>query len=412
MKISPLATFALACIALFTSTLAGQGPGPDWPQFRGPNRDGAVASFAEPKAWPERLTQKWKVEVGLGHASPVLVGNRVYVFARQGGNEVMRALDAETGKLVWQTTYAAPVTVNPAAEAHGPGPKSTPTFANGRLYTLGMGGIVTAFDAATGKQLWQKPATPVLPMFGTAMSPLVDRGLVIVHVGGHDRGALTAYDVNTGDVKWSWNGDGPSYASPIAADIDGVRQVITFSQENLVGVSAATGQLLWRQPYSTEYTQNIITPILLGQTVIVSGFQKPVSAFRIVHKGNQWATENVWENTSTALYMADAVVAGDTMFGMSQRNRGQYFLLDTKTGKTLWTSMPRQAENAAIVRAGNLVFSLEDDGELLVGRVTPAGFQELKRYTVSNAATWAQPVISGNRIFVKDVSTLALWTLG
>jgi len=134
--------------------LAAQSAGPDWPQFRGPNRDGAVASFAEPKTWPERLTQRWKVEVGEGHATPVLVSGRIYTFTRQGANEVLQALDATTGKAVWQTRYAAPVTVNPAAQAHGPGPKSTPTFANGRVYTIGMGGIVTAFDAASGKQLW------------------------------------------------------------------------------------------------------------------------------------------------------------------------------------------------------------------------------------------------------------------
>jgi outer membrane protein assembly factor BamB len=333
------------------------------------------------------------------------------MFTRQGENEVMRAIDAGTGKGVWQTSYAAPVTVAPAAKAHGPGPKSTPTFANGRLFTLGMGGIVTAFDAAGGKQLWQKPAGSVLPLYGTAMSPLVDRGLVIVHVGGHNQGALTVFDAATGETKWSWSGDGPSYASPILGEIDGVRQVITLTQENVVGVSAATGELLWRRPYSTNFTQNIITPILLGQTLIVSGFQKPISAFRIVRTGGRWSTDDLWENSGASLYMADGVVVGETLFGMSQRNSGQYFLLDVKTGKTLWSSMPRQATNAAIVRAGNLVFALEDDGELVAGRVGPAGFQELKRYTVATAATWAEPVISGNRIFIKDVSTLALWTL-
>jgi outer membrane protein assembly factor BamB len=392
-------------------TLAGQGAGPDWPQFRGPNRDGALASFTEPTSWPAQLTQRWKVEVGEGHASPIIVGARIYMFSRQGANEVMRAIDAATGKTAWETSYAAPVTMNPAAKAHGPGPKSTPTFANGRLYSLGMGGIVTAFDAASGKRLWQKPAGPVLPLYGTAMSPLVDRGLVIVHMGGHDKGALTAFDANTGDVKWTWTGDGPSYASPIVVDIDGVRQLITFSQESLVGVSIADGQLLWRRPYSTEYTQNIITPMAVGQTLIVAGYQKPVSALRIVRKGGQWSAENVWENTGTALYMANAVVAGDKVFGLSHRNSGQYVLIDLKTGKTLWTGMPRQAENAAILHAGDVVFSLEDDAELMIGRIGPAGFQELKRYTVANSATWAQPAISGNRIFVKDLSTLALWTV-
>lgn len=193
----------IAGLAASGSMLVGQDPKPEWPQFRGPNRDGAVASFAEPTSWPERLTRRWKVEVGEGHATPVLVGNRVYMFARQAQNEVMQALDADTGKVVWQTSYAAPVTVAPAAKPHGPGPKSTPTFANGRLYTLGMGGIVTAFDAASGKRLWQQPAGRVLPLYGTALSPLVDRGLVVVHVGGHDQGTLTAFNASSGDARWS-----------------------------------------------------------------------------------------------------------------------------------------------------------------------------------------------------------------
>jgi outer membrane protein assembly factor BamB len=277
----------LALLAMVSGSLDSQGPGPDWPQFRGPNRDGVVASFTEPKAWPDKLTQAWKVSVGEGHASPILIGGRVYVFARQGTNEVMQALDAATGKTLWQTRYTAPVTVNPAAQAHGAGPKATPTFANGRLYTLGMGGIVTAFDAATGKQLWQKPASGPLPLYGTSMSPLVDRGLVVVHVGGHDKGALTAFDANTGEVKWTWTGDGPSYSSPIAADVDGVHQIITLTQDNIVGVSAADGRLLWRRPYKTEYTQNIIDPMLVGNTLLVAGYQNPTMAIRLVRKGDQ-----------------------------------------------------------------------------------------------------------------------------
>jgi outer membrane protein assembly factor BamB len=401
------------CVILIGSAgiLRSQSSGSDWPQFRGPNRDGVAASFSEPKAWPDRLTQVWKVDVGEGHASPILVSARVYTFTRQGTNEVMQALDAATGKAVWQTRYPAPVNVNPAAQAHGPGPKATPTYADGRLFTLGMGGIVTAFDAASGKQLWQKPAGSVLPLYGTAMSPLVDRGSVIVHVGGHGQGALTAFDASTGAVKWAWNGDGPSYASPVAVDIEGVRQIITLTQENVVGLSAADGRLLWRRSFSTEYTQNIITPIVMGNIVIVSGVQKPTSAFRLVRKGDQWSTEDVWENPGASFYMANEVVVGDALFGLSSRNSGQYILLDVKSGKTLWTGMPRQATNAAIVRAGAIVFALEDDAELMVGRVSGSGVQELKRYKVADAATWAAPVVSGNRVFVKDVSSLTLFSI-
>jgi outer membrane protein assembly factor BamB len=398
-------------LAVLPALLTAQSIGTDWPQFRGPNRDGVVASFVEPKAWPDKLTQRWKADVGEGHASPILVGTRVYVFARQGANEVMQAFDASTGTVVWQTRYAAPVMVNPAAQAHGAGPKATPTFANGRLYTLGMGGIVTAFDAASGTQLWQKPGTPTLPFYGTSASPLVDRGLVIVHVGGNDKGALTAFDAETGRVKWAWSGDGPSYASPLVADVEGVRQIITLTQDNVVGVSAADGRLLWRRPFKTEYAQNIINPLRVGNTVIVAGYQVPTAAFRLVKKGEQWTTDNVWENAGVSQYMSNGVLVGDALFALSQRNRGQYVLVDVKSGKTIWTGMPRQAENAAIVRAGNVVFALEDDAELVVGRVNAGAFQEIKRYVVASGATWAQPVIAGNRIFVKDVSSLAMWTM-
>jgi outer membrane protein assembly factor BamB len=390
--------------------VAAQSGSPDWPQWRGPNRDGAIASFTAPPAWPDRLARKWKVDVGLGYASPVLVGNRVYSFSRRGDNEVLAALDADTGKEIWQTSYAAPFTVNPAAARHEKGPKSTPTFAGGKLYTLGMTGVVTAVDAATGKQLWQKPAQSVVPLYHTALSPLVDRGNVIVHIGGHNQGALTAFDANTGAEKWKWTGDGPSYGSPIAADFAGTRQVIALTQENVVGVSAATGALLWKRPLSTQYTQNVITPILYGDTVIVSGLEQPITAFRIVKRDNQWTTENVWSNADLPLYMTNAVVVGDTLFGMTHKNSGQFFAVDAKSGRTLWKSAPRQATNAAIVHAGDVLFMLKDDAELIVAKASATGFEPVKRYTVADSATWAQPTVSGNRLYIKDTSSLALWT--
>jgi outer membrane protein assembly factor BamB len=406
-----LGGFAVLAIFLGSSTrLVSQGS-PEWPQFRGPDRNGVAPVFSPPQVWPDQLTRKWKVDVGEGYATPILVHDRLYVFTRQGENEVMQALDAATGTGVWQTGYAAPFTVPGGAEAHGPGPKASPTFADGRLFTLGMSGIVTAFDAASGKQLWQRPGDPVQPLWGTAGSPLVDGGLVILHVGGHDQGALTAFDAGTGAVRWAWSGDGPSYASPVVAELNGVRQIITLSQKHVVGVSARDGQLLWQRPFSTNYDQNVIMPIALGNTVIVAGLRKPTAAFRVVRTGRQWATEDLWENPEVWQYMTNGVMVGDTLFGLSHRNRGEYFLLDTTSGKTIWTGMPRQADNAAIVRAGELVLSLEDDAELMVGRVVGSRLQELTRYTVADAATWAAPVISGNRIFVKDTSTLALWTV-
>lgn len=399
-------------LLVFAAFLATQALAQDWTQWRGPNRDGATASFTAPAAWPEKLNQRWKVEVGQGYATPLVVGDRIYMFSRQGENEVMSALDATSGKQLWQTGYPVTFTMQSAAARHGPGPKSTPVLANGKLYSIGMIGTITAWDAASGKQLWQKPGTGVVPMYTShAFSPLVDRGLVIFHTGGHMKGALTAFDANTGDVKWSWDGDGPGYGSPVVADIGGTRQIVTITQGKLVGVDAANGALLWERPFVSPNFTNGVTPVLFGQTIIVSGNGGPTVALNVAKKDNQWVTETAWENADVPLRFSNGVIVRDKFFSMGSRNSGQYFAVDAKTGKTAWVSEGRQGGNAAIVRAGNVVFVLEDDGELLVLQDSLTAFEPLRRYKVAETETWTQPVISGNRVFVKDVSSLALWTL-
>jgi outer membrane protein assembly factor BamB len=406
---------ALAAIVLVTglsTAIYGQNRGPDWTQWRGQNRDGAVTGFSTPTSWPENLVQKWKVDVGLGYASPIVVGNRLYMFSRQGGDEVMSALDGDTGKVVWRTAYPVTFTMHSAAVKHGMGPKSTPTFSGGRLFSIGMTGVVTAFDANTGKQLWQKPGSEPLPLYTShSFSPLVDRGLVVFHVGGHNQGALTAYDVNTGAVKWSWNGDGPGYGSPILVDLAGTRQIVTITQGKIVGVDPANGTLLWERPFVSTNSTNAVTPVLYGQTLIVSGNGGPTTAFTVTKQNNQWTTQTVWENADIPYRLSNSVLVHDALFGLTTKNSGQYFSVDAKTGKTVWTSEARAASQAAILQAGDLVFSLQDDGNLVIFRSGTAAFEPIRRYHVADSETWTQPTISGSRIFVKDVSNLALWTL-
>ena len=406
------AGIVIMLVAGLTAATEPRQAATDVTQWRGANRDGVVTGFAAPAAWPEQLNQRWKIDIGLGYATPLVVGNRVYVFSRQGEDEVMSAIDAASGKVLWRTAYPAPFTMNSAAAPHGPGPKSTPVFANGRLFAIGMTGVVTAFDAATGKQIWQKPGSSNVPMYTShAFSPVVDRGLVIFHVGGHNKGALTAFDVNTGAVKWSWAGDGPGYGSPIVGDFGGVRQVVTLTQEKAVGIDAATGALLWERPFASSNFTSSITPVRYGESVIVWTNIGSLTALNIARRNNQWVAEPAWESPDLPARLSNAVLEGTVLFGLTQRNMGQYFALDVTTGKTLWTSEGRQANNIAIARAGDILFSLEHDGELVVMRASRTAFEPLRRYKVAEADTWTQPAISGNRIFVKDVSTLTLWTL-
>ena len=400
-------TWLVAVSTLVVPVAAGQ----EWPQWRGPNRDGAVTSFREPATWPDALTQHWTVEVGLGYATPLLVGDRIYMYARQDDDEVMVAIDARDGSIIWRTSYPAPFDMFPATARHRAGPKSTPAFADGRLFTLGISGIVSVFSVETGRLLWQKPAPSVQPRYHTAMSPVVDGNLVMFHVGGHNDGALIAFDVETGDIRWSVEGDGPAYGSPMVFELGGTRQVVTFTQAHLVGVAVATGELLWRRPYTTPNDTTSQTPILYGDTVIETGRTNGITAFRVVRRDDGWTTEDVWHTDEVSLHMTNGVVTDGVLFGLSHLNSGQYFGLDLETGQVLWRSDPRQAENAAIVRAGDTIFSLEDDAELVILRSSRTGFEPVKRYDVAMSETWAQPTISGSRLFVKDISALTLWSL-
>ncbi len=385
----------------------------DWTQWRGPNRDGQVQGFVAPKTWPEKLTQRWKVPVGIGHATPVVVGKRVYLHTRQDERETVLCLDLESGKTLWQDGYAAAYTMNSAATGHGKGPKSTPVVSNGKLYTLGITGILSCYDTASGKLRWRKEFSKrfkeTAPDFGTAMSPLVDRGLVIAHVGGSNSGGLLAFDAESGAEKWAWTGDGPGYASPIVVDLVGKRQIITQSQKQIVSIWADNGHPLWTIPFETAYVQNIVTPIQWNDTIIFSGLGKGVFAIRPGWRNNAWVTDKVWHNNDVAMYMNSPLISGNWLFGLSHKQKGQFFCLDLATGKTLWAGDGRQGENAALVMAGNVLFSLTEGADLLISNVSSKGPNLLKRYDVADSPTWAHPVVVGNRILIKDEKTLASW---
>lgn len=396
-------------------TLAGAA-GQDWPQWRGPQRTGAVEGFKPPASWPDRPKQIWKVQAGAGHASPLVVGGRVYLFARTGEQEAISARDLASGKEIWRQAYDAPYEMNPAASAHGKGPKSTPVHDRGRIFTLGVSGVLSGWQAQGGRLLWRRDFKSdfksTVPDFGVAMSPIVAGELLILHAGGVGSGALLALDPVTGATKWAWNGDGPAYASPVVADISGTRQVVTLSQRRLVGVSLANGSLLWQVPFTTDYDQNSVTPLVMGDVIVYGGLNKPTTAVRVSHAGGKWQTAEVWQNPAVPMYMSTPVESGGYLYGLTHRNRGQFFCLDARSGQTAWTTKGREGENAALLAAGGYVFAMTTEGELVVMRANPKAFEAVKRYTVAESPVWAHPVLTGGGVVVKDADTLAYWAWG
>jgi outer membrane protein assembly factor BamB len=397
---------ALICSAVVVGARAQRAP-LDYPQWRGQHGDGAASAFIEPKSWPDILTRRWRVDVGEGYATPIVVGDAVYMFTRHGQNEGITALDAATGAARWRSDYPAPYAPSEAAKAHGASPKATPLFHQGKLFTLGISGIVAAFDAARGTILWRTEAPDKPPFFGAASSPVAVDDLVIDHPGSY--GPLTAFDVNTGRIKWTAGGDA-FFASPLIATVAGTAQVITVAQKDVIGVAIPDGAVLWRHPWSNQGGGPM--PVLFGDdTVIVSSLNVGTAAIKVTKRDGRWETEQAWTTKEVAMYVSNPVIIGDTLYGLSHRSSGQFFALDARTGKTLWLGEPREAASTAVVKSGDLLFLLNDDAELIVARSSRTGFTPLKRYVVADSATWAQPAITGNRIFVKDTTSLTLWAV-
>lgn len=386
----------------------------DWPQWRGPARDGQTSAVI-PEKWPEQLALRWRVPVGSGHASPIVVGEKVYIHARSGEDEVALCLSLASGDTLWHSRYPAPYKMNNNAANHGPGPKSTPVVHGEHLYTLGISGILSAFDRDRGQLVWQRAFEdefkPSAPLFGTATSPIIVDSLLVAHVGGHDRGALRAFDLATGETRWSVEGDGPAYTSPIVAEIDGTRQLITQSQGFNIALDPATGEVLWREPYATIYHQNVPTPVHYGDVVIFSGLDEGISAVRPYREKGQWKTAEVWHNTDASLYMSSAVRHGALLFGFSHKRKGQLFCLDLESGKTLWSGPGRMGDNALLVLAGDQLLALFADGSLRVVRASGDAYGEIAHYPLAESPTWAHPALIDNHVLIKDIEYLSLWSL-
>jgi outer membrane protein assembly factor BamB len=382
----------------------------DWPQWRGPNRDNKLTAFTVPTNWPKELTKKWKVTVGVGESSPVLAGDKIYVFSRQGDDEVTLCLDAASGKEVWKDKYAAEPVLK-AASPH-PGPRSTPAVGEGKVCTLGVGGTVSCLDAATGKVVWRNE-TKAKPQFYTSSSPMIVDGKCIVFVG-----ALIAYDLGSGEAKWEWKGGGTPYGSPVLLTVDGTKQVVTPTAGALAGVGLSDGKRLWEikiGPGGKDYQSNFSTPIIDGQTVIYSFAPKgkggATVAVKIEKKADGFTATEVWQKSLAAHQYHTPVLHDGLLFGVSTGLN--FFCMDARTGESLWTDKSTQVGKCgAILDAGAVLLALTSDKDLIALRPSKKAFEEVARYRVADAETWAVPIIAGNRVYVKDKGgSLTLWTI-
>jgi len=287
--------------------------------------------------------------------------------------------------------------------------------AEGKVVVYGLHGILSCYDAATGKKLWRnEDYKNSEPMFSTSSSPMIVDGLCIAQVGGRS-GSIVAFDLASGKEKWKWSGDGTAYASPALLTMGDTKVIVAETTQNIVGVNASDGKLLWKTPFSTRY--NASSPMVDGGTVLISGSGRGTRAFKIEKGSEGYDPKELWSASGNGAIYNTPVVKDGMVFGLSENN--SLFCI-TKDGKTAWTSSLRgggggggfrsRGGYGTIVDAGSALFALTPAGSLIVFEPSDKEFKQLASYKVGSD-TQAYPIVAGNRIFVKDRDSVTLWMI-
>ncbi|MDB5332942.1 MAG: qgdA, partial [Phycisphaerales bacterium] len=329
-------TLPVRVVGVFAVVVAGSMALADWPQWRGANRDAKVTDFTAPATWPKELTQKWKVTVGDAVATPALVGDKLYVFSRQDFNEITRCLMAADGKEVWADKYQSEGATGPAASFSGP--RASPAVADGKVVTIGVRGVISCLDAASGRKIWRKDDFQgSMPQFNASSSPIITDGLVIAQLGGREDGAVVAYDLATGEQKWKSGGASPAYASPVLMTAGGTKLVIAMTDRKIIALNVADGKQVWETPFEAQrMAYNAASPVVDGQTLIYSGGGRGTTAVKIEKEGDKFTGKQLWNNGDESVQFSTPVVRNGMVYGLTQSN--ELFCLDEKTGKAAWST--------------------------------------------------------------------------
>lgn len=409
----PLHKFLLLPIFILSTgqTVVSQ----EWTQWRGPTRDGLVPASVTPNSWPESFERSWRVEVGEGYSSPVLSNGRVFVHSRQDPEEVVSALNLSSGALIWRQKYGAAFQKNQYAVKMAKGPNATPLVAANRLITLGVTGILTAWNVSDGKKIWQKDFSNTVDtsklFCGTAASPLMVGDLVVVQLGSDVHGGrLIALNPATGAIKWEWQGPGPGYASPILINAFGGSQIVTLTNSSIVGVDATSGKGLWSIAFPDEWHENIVTPLWTGTHLIVSGTRQGTHAYLLEMNKGQWQAKEAWKNADVAMYMSSPVLGDGLLYGHSAKRKGQFVALDPKSGVVAWITEGREGDHASVLLTQHNLIYLTNGADLIVAKRGAAGFAVERKYDVADAETWSTPIFLGSDLIIRDATTVSRLT--
>jgi outer membrane protein assembly factor BamB len=381
-------------LSLLLSTAASGG---DWPHYRGPAHNGSTPESVAPfsASGPKEL---WRVQVGIGLSSVTVAGGRAYTAGYDDNSEKLLCLDAATGKTIWTHSWRAK-RGNFLFEG---GPRATPTVDGGRIYMVGADGHVACVDAASGKPLWEKELMRDFGGrrmdWGFSGSPTVDGRNVIIDAGG--TGASTvALNKETGALVWKSGDDEPGYASPIVAELGGRRTAVLLKAGALVGYDAGRGGELWRFDWQTSYKANAATPLVIGDTVLISsGYNHGAAAVRVTRGGadQAWFTKSLKAHFNTPVHRGGFAYGFDGDVG----RKSAFVCVDAASGEEKWRA--REVKSGSVILAADRLVVLTEAGELILAEASPKAFAEVARAKTLPARCWVQPTLAQGRLFCRN----------
>jgi outer membrane protein assembly factor BamB len=400
------------------ATAVAQGPDESWepqealwPGFRGPQRNSRVDDLATPLDWTSSPPRElWRISIGPAWSSFAHVSGRLYTQEQRGEDEAVSCYDAETGNLIWMHTDQVRFT----EIVSGAGPRATPTFADGNLFTFGSKALLSCLDPATGELLWQrdlmKEVNAELPVWGFSSSPLIVDDLAIVYAGGEGEHGLVAYHTRTGEPVWQMTSRGMNFSSAQPMTLDGQRMVVFGDSDGVVAVDPATGSALWRYAPSNWEGPAICQPQQVGPAsfIVPLGDGVGVARLDVARDGDDWNVRERWSSKRLRPSFNDFVYHEGALFGFDQ---SIFVCLDAETGQRNWKRGRYGFGQVVLLAASGQMIVTTESGQLVLLNCNAEKLEEQGRVDAVSGKTWNHPVLVGNRLFVRNASEAVCYGL-
>jgi outer membrane protein assembly factor BamB len=379
-----------------------------WTNFRGARRDGKYDQNVS-TAWPANgLPVLWKQPVGIGFSSFAIADGKAYTIEQRRRQEVVAAYDVATGRELWKQAWNAEYT-----DSNGDGPRSTPTWDQGRIYALGATGELKCLDANTGAVIWGKNILSENQasnlQWAQTASPLIVDDKVIVLPGGGGGKSVVAYNKTTGAPVWKALDDRQAYVSPMLVEMGGRRQIIVVSSMRVVGLTPENGALLWSYPWETDMGINVSQPVVVDRNrfFISSGYGKGAALVELKPNGNTFTASTIWENINMKNKFNSSVLHNGYIYGLDEQI---LVCLDVNTGERKWKE-GRFGFGQVILASGHLIITHADTGEVVLVKASPDKYTEVARFTALQGRTWNYPAIADGRLLVRNATEMAAYDI-